>query len=68
MARITDVNEIHRLYLKAKNKEFAESTRKRASAELAKINESVCVWENQRYVNGCVRASLCREMGQDLPN
>lgn len=51
MARITDVNEIHRLYLKAKNKDLAESTRKKARAELAKINERQRARANERLYN-----------------
>lgn len=48
MARITDVNELHRLYLKATNPQYAESTRKKARAELVKINERQRARANDR--------------------
>lgn len=48
MARITDVNELHRLFLKATNKQYAESTRKKARAKLYKINERQRARANER--------------------
>lgn len=51
MARITDVNEIHRLFLKATNNQYAESTRKKARAELVKINERQRARANERLYN-----------------
>ena len=29
---------------------------------------TLCLWESQRHVNRRARASLCKELGQDLPN